>query len=71
MSKAEERFKKKMRGDGTEILIPPCNECQNRTGDLTCKAFPDEIPDIILHGKDLHILPLPGQKNDIVFERTK
>lgn len=35
---------------------------------FTCKAFPKEIPDEILAGKDLHHVPFKEQKNDIVFK---
>ena len=34
----------------------------------TCLAFPDGIPEEILKGENRHSKPLPGQKNDIVFE---
>lgn len=32
-----------------------------------CKAFPNEIPDIIYTGDNRHSEPLPEQKNDIIF----
>lgn len=57
--------------DGTEIRFPVCNICRNRTAATKCKAFPDGIPEIILQDENRHTQPLPGQKNDIVFERTK
>lgn len=34
-----------------------------------CKAFPDGIPDEITSGDNDHSEPLPGQKNNIVFEK--
>jgi hypothetical protein len=33
-----------------------------------CKAFPDGIPPEIAYGDNLHLEPIKGQKNDIVFE---
>jgi hypothetical protein len=32
-----------------------------------CKAFPGEIPDIILSGQSDHHFPLKGQEGDFVF----
>jgi len=32
-----------------------------------CKAFPDGIPDKITYGDNLHLEPLKGQGNDIVY----
>jgi len=36
-----------------------------------CKAFPDGIPDEIAYRDNKHSKPLPGQKNNIVFEPRK
>lgn len=48
-----------------------CNSCRfyerNNFDKFTCKAF-DVIPDEILSGFNKHSKPLPGQKNNIVFE---
>jgi len=41
--------------DGDEIAI--------------CDAFPGGIPIEISYGNNPHSRPLPGQKNDIVYER--
>ncbi len=46
--------------DGTEM-----------TERVVCKAFPEGIPDKISYGDDLHLEPLPGQGNDIVFEEKE
>ena len=35
---------------------------------LSCKAFPNGIPNIILSGLNDHSKPLPKQGNSIVFE---
>lgn len=35
----------------------------------TCNAFPRGIPWEILSGKDMHLNPLPGQENEIVYKR--
>lgn len=34
-----------------------------------CLAFPDGIPSEIAFGSNRHTKPLPGQGNDIVYER--
>ena len=36
-----------------------------------CTAFPDGIPDEIAYGDNLHLEPLKGQGNDIVFEKEE
>ena len=36
-----------------------------------CKAFPDKIPYEIAYGNNKHNVPLPNQKNNIVYERSK
>jgi hypothetical protein len=36
---------------------------------LVCEAFPGGIPDEIAYGDNLHLTPLPGQENSIVYER--
>lgn len=33
-----------------------------------CDAFPDGIPEQVTSGTNRHAVPLPGQKNDVVFE---
>lgn len=35
---------------------------------LICKAFPDGIPEEIIYGDNLHLIPINGQENKIVFE---
>lgn len=39
------------------------------TEDNFCNAFPEGIPEEIAYGDNLHLEPLKGQKNDIVFEK--
>ncbi len=34
-----------------------------------CDAFPDGIPDEITYGNNLHLKPLPNQRNKIVYEK--
>ncbi len=46
-----------------------CINCKNYIGDLSCRAFPDGIPQEILLGENDHSEPLPEQENDIVFEQ--
>jgi hypothetical protein len=47
-----------------EIICIKCTQF----GGAICPAFPDGIPENILSGKNKHRKPLPGQKNNIVFE---
>lgn len=45
-----------------------CNLCKHKNmGALTCKAFPDGIPEAVLIGKVLHLTPIEGD-NGIQFE---
>lgn len=49
----------------------PCNTCkhfQRGVPYFHCAAF-SKIPDEILEGKIKHNVVLPGQKNDIVYEK--
>jgi len=55
---------------GVEISVQ-CLECEHLGEPLTCEAFPKGIPKEILDGKIDHSKLLPGQENDIVFERKK
>ena len=62
-----------------------CSKCKNFIGikdepfknniepdyQITCRAFPNGIPDEILSGETDHTKPLPNQKNNIVFEEDK
>jgi len=34
---------------------------------ISCKAFPDGIPDEIIFGENNHHVRLPGQENEFVF----
>lgn len=42
---------------------------QEETERNICAAFPDGIPDEIAYGENLHLIPLEGQGNNIVYER--
>jgi hypothetical protein len=51
-----------------------CNTCKNYSRDKVsngdypcCKAF-DKIPNDILSGDNMHMKPLPDQKNNVVYE---
>lgn len=52
------------------FYFPICNDCKNHIDGLKCKAF-DVIPDEIFSGENDHSKPLPGQKNDVLFEPKK
>jgi hypothetical protein len=54
--------------DTTGEQISICINCKNYLKGLTCKAFPEGIPEEILNGDNNHSKPLPDQENDIVFE---
>lgn len=45
-----------------------CNNCKHYWGIDKCFAFPDGIPNVILHGENQHTKPLDGQINDLGFE---
>lgn len=45
-----------------------CNRCKWFFGGRNCMAFPNGIPDEIMHGENQHSEPLPEQDNEIVFE---
>ncbi len=48
-----------------------CNKCIHVKKDgATCRAFPNEIPEVILVGKHDHTKPYPGD-NGIQFERAE
>jgi len=53
----------------TEFLIPDCIGCKwiDPTKRWCCKAFPDGIPEEILHHQADHTGPYPGD-NGIWFE---
>jgi len=36
-----------------------------------CEAFPDAIPEEIAYDDNLHQTPIPGQENEIVFEKAE
>jgi hypothetical protein len=46
---------------------PVCMDCKHHKGDLTCKAFPDGIPEEIIMGNSDHSKPFPGD-NGVQFE---
>lgn len=51
-------------------ISPVCIECKHYKKNGQCSAF-NEIPSLIWSEGDEHLKPLPGQKNDIVFEPIK
>ena len=48
-----------------------CANCKNYLINLTCKAFPDKIPNLILNGTNSHNKLLQNQKNNIIFSAIK
>jgi hypothetical protein len=53
--------------DNTIVTKPQCHACQHwRKGSLACKAFPDEIPDLMLTNAVLHDRSFPGD-GGIIF----
>lgn len=46
-----------------------CFSCKHFNQETSkCPAFKGDIPDEIIFNDNKHTKPLPGQKNDIVFE---
>jgi len=62
---------KRMTGGALDFdFQSPCVECANKFTDrVGCRAFKNRIPESILNGQDDHLIPLPNQENDIVFEK--
>lgn len=51
------------------ITEPICFKCKHYDETTaTCKAFINEIPDVIYYGDNDHSRPLPEQENNIIFE---
>lgn len=53
---------------------PVCFDCKRHheeLGQFTCDAFLKGIPWEIKENGNKHATPLPGQKNNIVFEKIK
>ncbi len=56
------------------INIPLCISCKHfhqtstDTPTLTCAAFPEGIPGVILSNEMPHYLPVEGQVGDFVYE---
>jgi hypothetical protein len=46
-----------------------CFHCKHYKIQLKCEAFLKRIPNEILLGENDHRKPLPGQDNNIVFEK--
>jgi hypothetical protein len=57
------------------LNIPLCISCKHfthksvDTKTLSCKAFPDGIPGVILSNEMPHYLPVVGQVSDYVYEK--
>ena len=48
-------------GTGDDVYFPLCNTCKHFINNtLTCKAFPERIPNDILDGKANHKKPFEG-----------
>lgn len=58
-------------GHNEPLVKIACNKCKHYNREdftaFSCSAF-DNIPKVILSGSNDHAKPLPGQKNNIVFE---
>jgi hypothetical protein len=42
--------------------VPICVGCKRYRGELTCEAFPDRIPDLIIENQIDHRQPVYGDK---------
>lgn len=52
----------------TEIACNTCKHFHRSLEKISCDAF-DRIPKEIITGIDMHTEPMPGQKNNIVYEK--
>lgn len=52
----------------TSTIRPVCLFCKHFEESGKCKAFPQEIPDEIYNGQELHPTPLEDQENELAFE---
>jgi len=50
----------------TGVYQPDETEMTERN---VCEAFPEQIPDEIAYGNNLHLKPLKDQSNTIVYEK--
>ena len=65
----EERYDK-IEEKSFENLKTSCFICKHLNKDrISCKAFPEVIPEAIMTGQVAHTKPILGQKNKIVFEK--
>ena len=49
-----------------------CSYCKHLNKDeISCKAFPDVIPEPLFMTHVRHTKPMYGQKNNVVFEKAK
>lgn len=46
---------------------PVCRQCIHYHGNLTCKAFPEGIPDVVIMDGNDHTKPIEGD-HGILFE---
>ena len=65
MSTLQERWAEEDKGF---VVLTPCATCRHRITGLTCAAFPNGIPQIVLTGTEQHRTPLPGD-NGIQYEQ--
>lgn len=49
------------------VQCPNCKNLNREDGPLTCRAFPDGIPELILTGRVDHSQPYPGD-NGILYD---
>ena len=62
-------FKINDRHEYLNLYSSQCAKCKHFDWEnYTCKAFPVEIPDGLLSGKDSHNKILPNQTGEIIFE---
>lgn len=56
----------KFDASGMKVTQPQCHECKHYDGHLSCPAFPEGIPSVILMNEISHKKPLEGD-NGITF----
>lgn len=58
-----------MQNDKIIIDNDICIKCKWFFGSTSCMAFPNGIPDEIMHGENLHTDVINGQNGDFVFTK--
>ena len=69
MKKRTSTNKDKFCSNEMTITEPICFSCKHYNADLTCAAFPEGVPSVILIGEADHDTPIEGD-HGIQYEKT-